>query len=348
MQSFLLKDFATLPASAKELFASASQSSFFNSAAWFDLVTNHALDPGWRAQLVMADDSQTGMVLRMLPSGSAGTLLNAESLYCSAYDVLLGNADSGDVQLFAKQLVTQTFQAQALRLRGLNPDAAYFRELRDGFEGAGFVAKSYFDWAVWYTDVTGWDLEKYLSALPSSLRNTWRRKAAALAKSASTSITVYSIGDDIEPFIADYDRVQRQSWKKAEPYPTFIPNAIRRFAQAGVLRMGILVIDDTPAAAQFWIVSNGRASLFKLVYAESFSKHSPGTLLTMRMIESILAGDCPHEMDFGRGDDPYKKLWMGSRKERWGIEAANPKTMRGALQAARILAAKARTAILKR
>lgn len=348
MQSFRLGNLETLPVSARDLFASAGRSSFFNSAAWFDLVAKHALDPGWCAQLVMADDSRTGLVLRLPASGRSEILLNAENPYSCAYDVLLKDAAVGDVRLFAKQLVTQTFQSQSSRLRGLDPASAYFRELICGFEDAKFVTKPYFDWAVWYTGVAGNSFEEYWSALPSALRNTWQRKAVSLKKNAASSIRVYSAQDDIERFVSDYDCVQQQSWKRAEPYPAFIPNAIRSFAAAGALRMGILVIDDVPAAAQFWIVDSDRATLFKLVYAEKFSRYSPGTLLTRRMIETIMTEDHPREIDFGRGDDAYKRLWMRSRRERWGIEAANPRTARGALHAARILAARARSAILKR
>jgi CelD/BcsL family acetyltransferase involved in cellulose biosynthesis len=183
------------------------------------------------------------------------------------------------------------------------------------------------------------DFETYLSARPSILRNTWKRKRELLKKRGNANFQLLGRADEVEPLIAIYEHVRERSWKSAEPFPDFIPNLMRLAGKLGALRFGALIIDGIPAAAQFWIVWGGKATIYKLVYAREFAAVSPGTVLTMEMVRNVLEEDSPVEINFGRGDDAYKKLWLSARREHWGIEAANPRTLGGILRASRIRAA---------
>ena len=48
-------------------------------------------------------------------------------------------------------------------------------------------------------------------------------------------------------------------------------------------------------------------------------------------MEHVLDVDKVREVDYLTGDDKYKQDWMSHRRERWGILAMNPRTVRGAL-----------------
>ena len=131
----------------------------------------------------------------------------------------------------------------------------------------------------------------------------------------------------------DYERIYNASWRDhPEPYPEFMRGLATIAAEQGWLRLGILYVDNEPAAAQFWITHAGVASIYKICYDERFGKLSLGTILTARMMEYALDVDKVSEVDYLSGDDEYKSQWMSHRRERWGLMAFNPRSIRGILQ----------------
>ena len=135
----------------------------------------------------------------------------------------------------------------------------------------------------------------------------------------------------LEPAMADYARVYAASWKEPEPFPQFNPTLMRAAAHAGCLRLGLLRMDGAPVAAQFWLRHECWAGVQKLAHDEAYRQLAPGTVLTALMVRHLLETEGVTELDFGRGDDPYKQLWTGERQQRVGVVLAAPwRAKRGA------------------
>jgi len=164
-----------------------------------------------------------------------------------------------------------------------------------------------------YLTLNGRTFAQYLATRPGPLRTTLKRKAK--------KVTI-ALHDHFTPAAwNDYEAVYAQSWKPEEGSPAFL----RRFAQeesaAGRLRLGLAYADETPVAAQLWTVEGGTAYIHKLAYAEFAKPLSPGTTLSAALFERVIDTDRVQTIDFGTGDDPYKRDWMESQRPRYRLTA---------------------------
>jgi CelD/BcsL family acetyltransferase involved in cellulose biosynthesis len=335
-----------LPTGAQRLFEAAETQCFFCGLPWFRTFVRHALDAGDRLCVFsVGPEDERGTPQFLLPllhraQGSGFWRTRKLSALASYYTSLFGPIASGAI---SAQLTGALAQALAgaspswdeIELRPLDLRSPEFGAMVEGMRNTGFVVQTFFCFGNWYLDVNGRNFEQYLSSLPPKLRNTLERKRKKLERSGRARIEIVQGGANLEAAIAAYSSVYRASWKKPEPYPEFVPQLMRACAASGSLRLGLVYVDGEPAAAQFWVTHNGTALIYKLAYDERFADLSAGTILTATLMQHAIDVDKVSEVDYLTGDDSYKKDWMSHRRERWGILAMNPHTVRGMLAIAR-------------
>lgn len=335
------RSFGELPSGARSLFEVAGADCFFHSLAWFEVFAKHAVDEHDHIRILCSHSSSPvegayraalAAVERAADSGwfKPRKLSSLANYYSSLYGPVAEGANYREVAgEFAGALAADSPPWDAIELRPLDVASPAFLALQEALRTVGFVVQTYFCFGNWYLDVQGRNFQQYFDGLPSVLRNTVNRKKKKLERSLRAQIELFTSGEKLEASINAYNKVYAASWKQPEPYPNFVPELMRKCAELGSLRLGTVHVDGEPAAAQFWIVQNGRALIYKLAYDERFRDLSVGSILTATMFRHVIDVDRVREVDYLTGDDDYKKDWMSGRRERWGILAMNPRTLRG-------------------
>ncbi len=166
----------------------------------------------------------------------------------------------------------------------------------------------------------GRDFATWWATRPGRLRETVRRKRARL--------TIRIARDFDADDWAAYQAIYAKSWKPAEGSPAFL----RRFAEtegaAGRLRLGLATIGNRPVAAQLWTIEGHTAFIHKLAHDPDAAAHSPGTVLTHALFAMAFDEDRVDLIDFGNGDDHYKRDWMELSEVHQRLEAYHPRAVR--------------------
>lgn len=327
-------DFRRLPNGLAAIFDAASGDSFFALPAWYDLMARHGVPAGIEIR-VYTDErpgSATALLLQATGGADAGRhLASLADAYSVEHGIICpaGTDFATGLGAILSEMLSERPRWHCLSLSELDPRDPSYHAAVHALRRAGLLVECVFHSGTWYEDTAALSFADYIAARPSELRNTWRRKRRKIEGSGRLTKAFFADATRIDEAISDYQTIYAASWKPAEFFPGFIPALIRLAAEMRALRLGIYYVDGVPAAAQFWILWNGRAVIYKLAHDRRLDDLSLGTLLTMEMTGRVLTDDRPGEINFGRGDDPYKKLWLPKRRERWGITAANPRTLPG-------------------
>lgn len=165
-------------------------------------------------------------------------------------------------------------------------------------------------------EVAGRSFNEYLATRPGPLRTTLKRKASKVE---------VTLTDAFDPKLWDeYEAVYAASWKPEEGSPAFLRAFAEAEGAAGRLRMAVARSEGHAVAAQFWTVEAGTAFIHKLAHTEESKPLSPGTTLSAALFEQVIDHDKVALVDFGTGNDGYKRDWMEQVRPRYRIEAFRP------------------------
>lgn len=308
----------------------------FASRLWYDTLIAHALPCGAEPLVAICGQAAILPLLRW-PDGRLSSLATVYSL--DWRPLVAPGTEPVELQAAGLAFGRQLRLRPPTRLDTLDPAAPGLDPLLAGLRAAGRRLLRYRHFGNWHESLdgkVGW--EGYLARRPPALRTTIRRKVARCEREMRFEL-IREPGQALEAGIRAYETVRSRSWKPDEPFPAFDAALLRAAAAAGILRLGVLRgrRDDQPVAAQYWLLDRGgtRALLLKLAHTEESRAASPGTALTAMLIRRLLEEDRVRELDFGAGDDPYKQLWVATRRQRIGIVIADPLHPAGCLAVAR-------------
>lgn len=192
--------------------------------------------------------------------------------------------------------------------------------VEQAFRKAGWVVRREVSDVNHVLNLRGRDYAGYLASRPGRLRTTIKRKTPKVNTLVHTRFDALAW--------ADYEDIYADSWKPAEGSPQFLRAFAEAEGKAGRLRLGIArSAYDThgPAiAAQMWTIEGGTAWIHKLAHRESAADLSPGSVLSAALFEHAIDADGVDMIDFGTGDDPYKRDWMDSVRPRFRLDMMRP------------------------
>lgn len=333
-----------LPNIYNTFFDSAAHS-FFLTRSWYEILENTTRMEEDRFFYFTVESNAEPLAFMALrsPAGQLGSSLQgqdtgADSIasltnwYSGFYDLLLSPAlvDPGVV---VRKLINgvrgKLGKGAVIEFNYLDQRAETTALLSRALSSVGLITLPYYHELIRYEVVKNTDFDSYLEQRSAGIRREYARKGRRLAKHFKLKQVVYSDDSQLGRVLDDYQHIYARSWKRPERFPQFIPELFRHGLAKQRLRVAILYLDDQPVATEVYILFNGQATSYKGGYDPAYKKYSPASVLRIFTIKHLMEVDGVSEIDFGYGDQPYKKNWLSQGRWLMGVLAFNPHSLTG-------------------
>lgn len=287
----------------------------FDRADWYAAL-HAACWPGEPVLAPSATAAGTTATL-VLREPARGHFESCAHWYSFLHRPLFSGGDAPDAALTALARALRR-RAATVTLRPVPERDGSARRIAAAFRAGGWVVRREAASVSHWLDLNGLDFDGWWASRPGALRSTVARKGRK-------GIVDLSLVDRFDADVwAAYETIYAASWKPSEGHPAFLRDFAMAEGAAGRLRLGLARIDGAPVAAQFWTVEDGAAFIHKLAHLEDRVAASPGTLLSHALFRHVIERDRVTRVDFGTGDDRYKRDWMNRRDPLWRFAMYNP------------------------
>jgi len=360
--------FERLPERYQDLLRDAGARNFFAGLGWFKNLAASAMEAGGALHIYGLEEEGRALAALVLrsPRSPQGSVLRGQELSAHALSSFTNFQTCEFAPAFAagagapRELLTPIWRYVAnerpswdlIEVNSLPIDDACFDGMCAALTNAGFAVRRFPHFGNRYETFDTTSYEHYLKQRDTSDRKqfqNYQRKRRRLEKESALRVRIIAGAiTDIEQVAADYEQIHAASWKDVEAFEDFLPSLLREAASHSRLRMGVLYLNGTPVATEVGLLHDNRATMIKTAYDSRYREHSVGAIVMMDVIKHLIEVDRVREIDFGRDDQAYKKLWVPQQRERWAVVACNPRTARGLLALGRILSVQARRSLVAR
>ena len=304
-------------ASAGGRLSAAAQPSPYDRFEWFERTVR--LAGTVRRPLVLAADAGEGAAWLPLDRIGRGRARALASWYTLAYRPVFGGLDT-DGSLAGLPLAARRAGLARLTLEPVPEWDGTAARLAAAFRATGWCATVREKTGNWVHRVEHQEGSEYLASRPGRLRSTLRRKG----RQAGLSTHLHRTVDDT--MWAAYADVFADSWKGEEGSLPFLRDLAEAAARDGTLRLGFARMEGRAVATQLWTVEDGCATIHKLAYREDARELSAGTVLSAAMFAAAIDEDRVQRIDYGTGDDAYKRDWTGERRRLMTVTLTDPRS----------------------
>src|SRR5262249_52303843 len=128
------------------------------------------------------------------------------------------------------------------------------------------------------------------------------------------SLICYREKEEVPLFLDKAHQVSLRTWQ-SKRLGLRIENSpeVRKFwegvASLGAMRSYVLEQDGRPLAFMLGIQWKGRFVSEEIGYDQDYAAFAPGKVLHFRLLDDLIARDTPALLDFGSGDNEYKRVF---------------------------------------